>query len=463
MERFVEDQLRKRYAREVLSLAASCRNALADFRSERQRCVDYTFGRQWGDRINVDGREITEEEYIVREGNIQLKNNLIRRLVRSVAGVFRGQIDERMKNFSKEDAERAAANDMRELYCRSFEEFLISGMVVHRKWVERHPFQGMKSLHNSTTSNLHNTVRTAAVSPDAFFFDPSARDPRGSDFSVVGQVHELSVGELLGAFANSPAQWRLLSARYGRRGTVKVYEVWRKEKRQAMLCHDVANARVLLVPEEEWRKNAALMAMVSRWTIDDVWRYSYVTEDGELLSDGDSPLPNRAHPFVFKAYPFIDGEIHSFVADIIDQQRYANRLITLYDWVMRATAKGVLLFPEEAIPTQGDIEDVADQWSRFNGVIVYRSRTGQPVPQQVSNTTANNGIGDLLNIQLKMMEDIAGVNGALQGRVDSGNMSGTLFNAQTENSLTALRDIIDTFGSFIDSSLALERVLAIRC
>ena len=45
---------------------------------------------------------------------------------------------------------------------------------------------------------------------------------------------------------------------------------------------------------------------------------------------------------MFKAYPFIDGEIHSFVADVIDQQRYTNRLITLNDWVIRASAKGVL-------------------------------------------------------------------------------------------------------------------------
>ena len=36
--------------------------------------------------------------------------------------------------------------------------------------------------------------------------------------------------------------------------------------------------------------------------------------------------------------------------NIIDQQRYINRLITLIDFIMGASAKGVLVFPENAIP-----------------------------------------------------------------------------------------------------------------
>ena len=71
----------------------------------------------------------------------------------------------------------------------------------------------------------------------------------------------------------------------------------------------------------------------------------------------------------------------------------------------------------------------------------------------------NIGIGELLDIQMKMMEDVSGVSGALQGRVESQGMSGTLYNQQTENSLTSLRDILETFDSFISDSLQLERTL----
>ena len=93
-------------------------------------------------------------------------------------------------------------------------------------------------------------------------------------------------------------------------------------------------------------------------------------------------------------------------------------------------------------------------------MIVYKAKNGVPLPQQVSGNTMNIGIGELLDIQMKMMEDVSGVSGALQGRLESRGMSGTLYNQQTENSLTSLRDILETFDSFITDSLKLENAIA---
>ena len=121
----------------------------------------------------------------------------------------------------------------------------------------------------------------------------------------------------------------------------------------------------------------------------------------------------------------------------------------MYDWILRASAKGVLLFPEGALPDGVDINDIAEEWSRFNGIIVYRPKAGMPLPQQVNSNSANHGITELLNIQMKMMEDISGVNGALQGKLENGSVSGTLYSQQTENSMTALADLLKSFDSFI--------------
>ena len=52
------------------------------FRKDRERNKRYTYGDQWGDYVTVDGKTMTEEEYIKSQGNVSLKNNLIRRLVR---------------------------------------------------------------------------------------------------------------------------------------------------------------------------------------------------------------------------------------------------------------------------------------------------------------------------------------------------------------------------------------------
>ena len=55
-------------------------DSLRTFREERERCKNYTYGKQWNDIIHYEGRDITEEQYINEQGTPALKNNLIRRL-----------------------------------------------------------------------------------------------------------------------------------------------------------------------------------------------------------------------------------------------------------------------------------------------------------------------------------------------------------------------------------------------
>ena len=195
-----------------------------------------------------------------------------------------------------------------------------------------------------------------------------------------------------------------------------------------------------------------------KWRMREVWRYYFLTEDGEIIKSGDSPYLHGSHPFVIKCYPYLDGEIQSFVGDMIDQQRYTNRLITLFDWVIRASAKGVLLLPEGAVD-YNNLQDVADQWGRFNGVIVYKARPDNPEPKQINGNMANLGIRELLEIQLKMMEDVSGVNGILQGNTSGGNVSGELYNSQTTNALYSLKDILETFYTFIRTCAVKDRNL----
>lgn len=183
--------------------------------------------------------------------------------------------------------------------------------------------------------------------------------------------------------------------------------------------------------------------------MDDYWYFYYLTPFGDILKEGETPFDHKSHPYVFKAYPFIDGEIHSFVADVIDQQRYTNRLITLYDWIMRASAKGVLMMPEDCLPDGVSVDDIAESWTEFNGVIVYKpSKTGR-VPEQVANNSTNIGISELLNIQLKFFEDVSGVTGVLQGKPGFSGQSAAHFQQQTQNAVTTLLDLLECYSSFV--------------
>ena len=95
------------------------------------------------------------------------------------------------------------------------------------------------------------------------------------------------------------------------------------------------------------------------------------------------------------------------------------------------------------------IDEIAEEWSRFNGMIVIKAKPGAVLPQQVSANATNIGINELLQLQLKFFEDISGVHGALQGRAGASGMSGTLYAQQAQNATTSLLDLLDSFSMFV--------------
>ncbi len=470
-------------------------NQMEDFRRDRERNKRYTYGNQWDDTICVDGKTMSEEEYITSQGNVPLKNNLIRRLVRAVLSTYRSQAKE-PTCFSRDRQEQKLGevmstllqcnmqlNRMNEINARSMEEFLISGFIVHRK--------------SYGWRNGKEDCWTDYVQPNNFFIDNNMRDFRGWDVGVVGEVHDISFGQLLEQFAKTPSEVSRLreiyryaenreyitsnAERFGysrlqnydflftsEQGRCRVIEVWRKEQKPRYRCHDYQNGSIFKVNEEDYLTevqavNEERLTMAkevgmpeeevplikAEWFMDDYWYYYYLSPFGDILDEGESPYEHKSHPYVFKAYPFIDGEIHSFVSDVIDQQRYTNRLITMHDWIMRASAKGVLLMPEDCLPDGVSMEDIADNWARFNGIIMYKPSKSGNIPQQVANNSTNIGISDLLSVQLKLFEEISGVTGALQGKPGYSGQSAALYNQQTQNAITSLLDLLDSFSVFI--------------
>ncbi|MCD8318308.1 MAG: hypothetical protein LUC45_05465 [Paraprevotella sp.] len=416
----------ERRAFDILMDAQQYWNNMNDFRRDRERNKRYTYGDQWNDPITVGDCTMTEEEYIARQGNVPLKNNLIRRLVRSVLGVYRSQSKEPTCYARDRDEQKLGEtmttilqcnmqlNRMTEVYARTMEEFLIGGLVVHRKWYGWR----MEKLD----------CWTDYVNPNNFFIDNNMRDFRGWDVSLIGEVHDVSFETLCSQFAHTPEDYRrykeiysfahnkqylsMYAERFGFSrlenydflftsdpSCCRVIEVWRKESKPRYRCHDYNNGDVYKIEVEDYHEMVEqvnkqrmeqgidagmpedeIPLIEATWMIDHYWYYYFLSPFGHILQEGETPYEHKSHPYVFKAYPFIDGEIHSFVADIIDQQRYTNRLITLYDFIMRASAKGALLFPEGCLPDGYSMEDIADEWSRFDGIVMYKPKSGVAPP-----------------------------------------------------------------------------------
>jgi hypothetical protein len=143
----------------------------------------------------------------------------------------------------------------------------------------------------------------------------------------------------------------------------------------------------------------------------------------------------------------VDGEVWGFVEDIIDQQRYINRLITLLDFIISSSSKGVLLVPEDSISDDFDINSIAEEWTKFNGVIKIKLKNGASPPIQMATKSTNVGINELLAYQLKFLEGVSGVSGAVQGQ-DGKSKSASLYSQETQNSTINSKDYFETFNAF---------------
>jgi hypothetical protein len=136
------------------------------------------------------------------------------------------------------------------------------------------------------------------------------------------------------------------------------------------------------------------------------------------------------------------------VENIIDQQRYINRLITTIDFIMGASAKGVLVFPENAIPKGMSKEEILEEWTSYNGVIFANLKPGVPVPQQISTNATNIGASEMLYLQMQMIRDVSGVHGALQGKEPKSNTASSLYAQEAQNSQVNVLDLLESFTEF---------------
>ncbi|MDE6161039.1 MAG: hypothetical protein K2F77_05220 [Muribaculaceae bacterium] len=416
----------------ILAAARDAWLAAAPLRRQRLRCKRYTYGDQWHDAM--PGHP-AEGDLARLAGRRPLTNNLIRQLVKTVVGRFRAMAEER-KTYVAPPGSDVVRNQLAEIDSRMLEEFLISGVAVQRVVSERR-MQGAG-------------VWVDNVSPERFFTN-AFRDPRGFDIEMAGMLHDMSPAELLARFAGADAHKaerlrRIYSADdiaapgytaatvdffTPAPGRWRAIEVWTLDA---------------VTPRRE--RAARKTATPTRAAAQFVWQCRWLAPDGTMLASYPSPFAHGMHPFAVKYYPLTDGEVHPFVADLLDQQRCINRLITMIDHIMNCSAKGVLLYPVDQLVEGMTWEQVADTWSATDGIIPI-ARSDRPLPQQIAAGGGADGAYRLLSLQMKLFDDISGVGAALTGHDTSGAAKGAnMYEAQVRNATIALYDLFLSFDAF---------------
>ncbi len=442
--------------------------ACADLRARRARNKRFTYGDQWSDRSESGSG--TERDDLLSHGYKPMTNNLIRQLVKCIVGRFRYQRGEQGLMPEGERARKVyEENELDELDCRTLEEFLISGCAIQRVVHECRPLTGSGTYVDP-------------VSPARFFINATS-DPRGRDIEIVGMLHDMSMSEVMMRFGGEKGAQRVMLRRLydspqpgagrapGRsifedddfyapamEGRCRVIEVWTLECREVLRVHDPIAGRYAVVDSSRRgeiekinrrrrRRGEALMKV--RGDMRGVWHCRWLSPGGVLLDEYDSPYAHRRHPFAVKLYPLTDGEVHSLVEDVIDQQVYVNRLITLLDRVMTTSAKGALLFPQNQLADGVDLVALGEAWAAPDSVIPYRPVPGQPEPRQLVTNATNIGARELLDLEMKLFDRISGVTDVLQGRDQGGNTGRDVYDSRVRNALIAVADLLETFNGFL--------------
>ena len=474
-------------------------NSLSDYRTRRKRVRNYLRGKQWEDIIadprSTTGETIKEHDYIVSQGKVPLKQNIMSQLKNNIVGRFRSNqlkpmVVARDKNEQDQSEMLSNAlqhahsiNDCKELDSANFLEFVMSGMPVakvgYKYWRER-------NLEDAWVQN---------VNPNRFFFNTDISDIRHTDVRVVGEIHDLTLDEVKSVFARNSADEEMIEQWYRGYGTdndtlinssgltsdridsidflipmdtnkCRVIEGWYLKAAWRTYVHDYLTGEYYItdksvkevMAENQQRINDAMAAGVDLSEVplkeaeskyEQYWYFKFLTPFGKCLYEGETKYKHESHPYAFVTYPLVDGEVWGMFEEIIDQQRYINRLITMMDFMIGSSAKGVLMVPEDAIPDDMDIDDFAEEWSRYNGVIKIKAKAGSQLPQQIVSRGTSVGIGEMLQLQMKLMQEISGVNYAIQGQKAGSSTPSSLYAQEAENSSLNSKDVMETYAGYL--------------
>lgn len=494
-------------SRAIVDKANVCWSALSSLRSQMKRSGRYYKGDQWSDMVEVRDRygnvkTYTEEQYISMQGKTPLKQNLIRPQVRNVVGLSR--LSERRSVIFSHNPEGQLAADMltvalesvhtmnnrSERDARLMEEFLTSGAAIYYTGYAYDEERQMPMPYYE------------AVDRYRFFQTVGVSDVCGRDVDFIGDFIDIPLIKLKAAYAKSKAQEDALEEIYsiqkdsrylGSYETTpftasnatmsspatmaigdkcRVIRVCQQEGKWQMMVHDYNNAdwQVMDYTKENVTKveneianrqaiakslgvdyedgaNRLLITYEKKYVL--TWVYYHLSPYGHILLRCESPFEHKSHCYVTKLYPMFEGQVYGMVYDLIDMQKMINRMIILHDFSISASAKGLLLIPEEAIPDDMNLEDFAESWTKFGGVVKYRAKDGVRPPEQIVSRQLNIGQFDMIQLQMKMMSDVSGVHDALQGKTAGANTPAALYRQEREAAQTNILDYLESFADML--------------
>ena len=491
-----------RYADDNLTLLWRCArdwDAMDYLRKEHSRNLRYKNGDQWSDTVpdpDHPHRTIREDALISRSGKVPLKHNYIQQYIRNIHGqllssptqtvVYARSRDDQPLGEMLTNALQAChqLNRIRKIDINVVEELCLTGIACAKVRY------GYWSTKNRTDGKID------LVNINRLFFNADIEDPRLTDIRRIGELHDYTFDDLVRNFATCREDVQALREIYGichdhtklenlyenhasrlqnlnflytnDLGKYRVIEVWERLGRWVLYVHDYADGTEEIYTDLTMQEVEAINAsrieqgmaagiapdtvklIYAREQYEYYWRVKYLTPNGYCIKETESPYAHEEHPYVLAAMPVIDGRFKAVLSDVIDIQRYINRLLTLLDFIIGASAKGLLMVPQECIPDDMDIRDFAREYVKTNGVILIKKGAYDKLPKQISMNGTNIGAWEMFAQEMNIMQQISGLNGAVQGQVPRANTPSSLYAQQAQNSMMNFVVLFENYNMFCE-------------
>ena len=482
-------------------------------REERERNFRYYVGDQWSDLMKDPdtGEMISEETFIRKQGRIPAKQNLIGKTIRNLAGQFRTNYPDPVA-FGRSRGNASAGemmtsalqyaldiNEANELDAQNMKEFSVGGVVG---WKVGYKWWSQLDREDLYINNLDAT---------RIFYNADANDIRGMDITIIGELHDLTLNEIMSKFGFSIRdKEKLLSIFPDARADdweinnfpqhiqkfrdfyipdnpdkLRVIEVWERGYEDMDFLHDYKDGYFEPVDKQFFIDNGYDPEIINSYSLEEIvqllnqarvdqaaaqgvgedavakmelhsryeecWRVYYLSPNGDLILSMKSPYDHQEHPYVLGRY-MMDGKVLSLCSSIIDQQRHVNRLISMIDASLGRSLKKVMMVDVDSIPAQykGNLQEYADDMVQMNGFAFYTSQGGKlNMPKEIQSASFPVEAMSLLNLQSELLKDISAVTDAVQGKEPSRQTPASLYAQQTLNASITNKDIFDFYYGLI--------------
>jgi hypothetical protein len=441
---------------------------LSAMRKKTGRSMRFAYGDQWSDpATDTEGLPTwatTEGDALRYHHKTVLQNNMIRPILKNIEGQFRSNRTQpfiRPLDPLRSDmlpyAEACTSRLNRVLYaneCHELDASLLSSLQLSGFCAQR--MEPVMSDEDGEPS-----LRIRNCNPFHLFFGGGHEDVLSRDLDMIGEFIDIPLPALLSSFGQSASRRRELTSLYAGKpsfpgrpqpqaGMCPLVLLWERQLRQRLFCWDKREGTWWYAPESDRQALESAPDISFQVETERFWYYRYLTPGGEILKEGPSPYAHGGHDYEIAFYPLVHGELYNFVDDLIDLQRIINRMVVQIDARLTASLKGLKVYDVRFFPgVQPEI--ISSIAAAPNGLLPAHPVPGKDLKDSIIQIDSEVGMTNdfqMLQTQVKLINEVSGVNSAIQGKQPSSGTTAALYERETQNAGLNTLGLMEAFEAF---------------